>query len=306
MFKSITKQDIDGIIKLWEYNFDEKYHIDRNRFIKNVFDDVDFYNDGSFILKIDNKVVGLIIVKLNNRNIEEYKNCAWLNILLVDKKFRYHSYGMSLYKLSEKKLINLGIKKILLGGDVNNFFSGIPEPTYEVERFFKDLGFQLNEQHFDLMADVSKLDFSKLNVEINMDSSYIVKEFRLNDINALNKFFDKNFPGRWKYEINNYIENSRDFRNLILMWCGRSVIGFCKINVDATGNGSLGPIGIDIDYRGKKLGNKLLLESLNLLKMRGTRNVIIDWTILKEFYGQFGFRPYKFYRSGFKELGVNK
>lgn len=306
MFKSITKQDIDGIIKLWEYNFDEKYHIDRNRFIKNVFDDIDFYSDGSFILKIDNKVVGLIIVKLNNRNIEEYENCAWLNILLVDKKFRHHGYGMSLYKLSEKKLINLGIKKILLGGDVNNFFSGIPEPTYEVERFFKDLGFQLNEQHFDLMADVSKLDFSKLNVEINMDSSYIVKEFRLNDINALNKFFDKNFPGRWKYEINNYIENSRDFRNLILMWCGKSVIGFCKINMDATGNGSLGPIGIDIDYRGKKLGNKLLLESLNLLKMRGTRNVIIDWTILKEFYGQFGFRPYKFYRSGFKELGDNK
>ncbi|KAA5807919.1 GNAT family N-acetyltransferase [Thermoanaerobacterium thermosaccharolyticum] len=306
MFENITKQDVDGIIKLWEYNFDKKYHIDRNRFIKNVFDDVDFYSDGSFILKIDNNVVGLIIVKLNNRNIEEYENCAWLNILLVDKKFRCHGYGTSLYKLSEKKLINLGIKKILLGGDINNFFSGIPEPSHEVERFFKDLGFQLNEPHYDLMADVSKLDFSKLNVKINMDSSYIVKEFRLNDINVLNEFFDKNFPGRWKHEINNYIENNGDFRNIILMWCDKSVIGFCKINVDATGNGSLGPIGIDIDYRGKKLGNKLLLESLNLLKMRGTRNVVIDWTILKEFYGQFGFRPYKFYRSGFKELGDNK
>lgn len=191
----------------------------------------------------------------------------------------------------------------MLGGDVYNFFSGIPEPKSDVELFFKKKGFKLNEFHYDLMADVSELDFNKLDIEINMESVFLVKELQLNNIEKLNKFFDKNFPGRWKYEINNYIKYNGDLRNVILLWNQNDIIGFCKIDININKNGSLGPIGIDKNYRGKKLGNKLLCESLKFLKSRGTKNVFIDWTILKEFYGQFGFKPYKFFKSGFKEIG---
>ena len=68
------------------------------------------------------------------------------------------------------------------------------------------------------------------------------------------------------------------------------------------GRSGLGPIGISAGVRGRRLGEFLLRQSLLQLRALGAHIVCIDWTILKEYYGKFGFLPVRRYRGGVKNM----
>jgi predicted N-acetyltransferase YhbS len=59
--------------------------------------------------------------------------------------------------------------------------------------------------------------------------------------------------------------------------------------------GQLGPIGVSKDVRGKGYGGALLDAGLGYLRDQGVRGCVIDWTDLVDFYGKFGFKPYREY-----------
>lgn len=302
------------ILTMWNRSFSVLYHISEKMLDEKVFDDKDLYNEGSFLLFEDGKLAGMIIAKLDRNGLPEYTGCAWLSALVVDIGFRNKGYGKRLLHFSEERLKANRIKEIILGGDMHYFFSGIPEPTENKIAYFKDIGFLINdEEHYDLTADASKIDFNSYDVSINSDKRYFTAEMRRKDFKKLIYFFDNNFPGRWKHEIINYVNYGGDLKNVILLWDGEQVAGFCKISTRNEVNScinagaeelwaGLGPIGISDLLRGRNLGNKLLRDSLNFLKARGAGNIIIDWTILKNFYGQFGFKVYKTYRGASKLL----
>ena len=63
-------------------------------------------------------------------------------------------------------------------------------------------------------------------------------------------------------------------------------------------SGGLGPIGIVERLRGRGIGRALLAAGLDTLHARGVRDCVIDWTTLLDFYGAFGFRPWKAYIQG--------
>lgn len=87
---------------------------------------------------------------------------------------------------------------------------------------------------------------------------------------------------------------------MVLRPRGGAVCGFCKIAVQPGGRSGLGPIGIAAGVRGRRLGELLLQRSLLQLRALGAHTVCIDWTILKEYYGKFGFLPERTYRGGMK------
>lgn len=297
--------------KIWNRSFEDKYAMDKETIIEKTFNDGEYFENGSLGLMDENNLSGYIVTKINRGTLPEYNNCAWLSTLVVDREYRNNGYGKALYNAAEDALKKAGIKKIILGGDMDNFFSGIPEPTPCADQFFKDLGYTLNpDKHYDLTADVSKIDFDALDVRLNNDDRYHTEILNKDGVDGLTVFFDKNFPGRWKFEIMNYINGGGDLKDIMLLMDGHKAAGFCKVfkNEDEAAAhrefgvnwGSLGPIGVDEDLRGRYLGNRLLNDSLKYLKIRGCGNVIIDWTILRDYYGQFGFKPYKTYRGGIK------
>lgn len=282
--------------------------------VQKIFNDRDVYQEGSFILMDGSRLVGIIVTKVNNRGMTQYKDCAWISTLIVAEHYRKTGCGDVLYTNVEESLKKIGIKKIIIGGEIDNFFSGIPQPTEQSIRFFTKRGYVINnEDHYDLIADVSTIDFDNMdNISMNHDEWYITKEMAIEDKGKLEEFFDKTFPGRWKHEIMEYIDNGQPLENILILWHKQEVVGFCKIHKSETESdfdglygsswGSLGPIGISEHSRGKGVGNRILNDSLRKLKLRGTRNVIIDWTVLKDFYGQFGFKPWKIYRGAYKLL----
>lgn len=251
------------------------------------------------------KVRGMIVTKINRGVLKEYINCAWITTLFVDKVSQNNHWGGKLLEAAEKATFAIGSKKILLGGDMNNFFSGIPEPNQYKKDFFEKKGYCLNdESHYDLMEDVSKIEFEKLNVSMNNSQIYKTTRFKAEYYSKLEYFFDKTFPGRWKQEIMEYLATEKENpKDLFIFFKEEEIIGFCKVFPgikDRNIAGGLGPIGIDEDSRGKGLGNRLLNDSLQLLKEGGAGNILVDWTILKDFYGQFGFKPFRTYLGGYK------
>lgn len=299
------------MVELWNENSNKQYHVSEKVLQQKVFKDKDTFFEGSFLLLYDSKLVGFVVSKINRGELSEYDNCAWISILIVDSCHRNKGYGKELYNKAEEQLYKLGIKKIILGGELDNFFSGIPEPSLQAMVFFARRGFQLNEEdHYDLGADISQIDLSKRDISMNQDNEFSTKVMLEEQKDKLNTFFDETFPGRWKAEIFDYIEHGGALKNVLLLWQREKIVGFCKVFISEAISdldfvrgknwGSLGPIGISEEVRGKGLGNRILYDSLKDLQIRGAKNVIIDWTILKDFYGQFGFTPLRTYRGAYK------
>lgn len=301
------------LLELWNKNFSEEFKTTESMLKNKIFEDKDIFKEGSFMLFHNGKLKGIIVAKIDNSGLEDYINCGWINSFLIEEELRHKGWGNKLLCKTEAAFLQYGIKKIILGGDFNNFFSGIPNPDEKNIAFFENRKYHINdENHYDLMADLSQVDIEGLNVHRNTADEYVTVPVTAATVGALEAFFDKAFPGRWKLEVMSYVKNGGDLRHIHILCHNERVIGFSKVWISdnneedvylyGRNRGSLGPIGISEQYRGKGLGNRLLNDSLLLLKASGAQNVLIDWTILKDFYGQFGFTPYRSYRGAYKQF----
>ena len=101
-----------------------------------------------------------------------------------------------------------------------------------------------------------------------------------------------------------YLKNHGDRNRIVAMKKKENdeICGFCMVSCNSDGDGGLGPIGIARAVRGHHVGDYILRQSLCQLRKIGGRRICIDWTILKNFYGQFGFTPVRTFRAGYKEF----
>ena len=115
---------------------------------------------------------------------------------------------------------------------------------------------------------------------------------------------EREFPGRWVFEAKEAIAEGKNPESIVILWNKdkTEIVGYCMISVDEKGYGGLGPIGIAKKIRGKHVGDYILNQSLQQLRKIGAVRVNIDWTILKEFYGQFGFKAERLYLAAYKDF----
>jgi GNAT superfamily N-acetyltransferase len=203
---------------------------------------------------------------------------------------------------------------IVFGQDQGHIFPGVPTECPELINLLESVGFHRDG---DLANDLERdlRDFS-----INPDwltplsePNLQVKTCSPTDINALEEFFLREFPGRWHYDT--VIEKCRtwkEYEDVIALWQGDSIEGFAYTQNSNTTktptagyvwqedlgpqSGALGPIGVSQRVRGRKLGGALLVAGLQYLQRLGVHQCIIDWTSLVDFYGKYGFRVNRRYQ----------
>lgn len=308
-------EDLKEIALLWNRNFPPAFHVTEHLLLKRVSEDEDLFQPGTLVLRDSGKLLGAVAVKISDGTLPEYRRTAWLSSLATDQPFRRRGIGSFLYRRAEDELKKAGVRTLIAGGEMHPFFSGIPEPSPEKRSFFSTHGFHLNEAvHYDLTADVSEIDFTRCGVSVNETDEFETRPMTNSDLPELNRFFDTEFPGRWKFEIMRHLSTGGDCLEILLLCRKKRVCGFCKIHINRDAEngefnallgknwGALGPIGIAENARGAGLGVRLLRDSLMYLQKGGARRVNIDWTILKDFYGQFGFLPWRTYLAAYKDL----
>lgn len=303
--KQLERSDLAALTDLCAEAFREEYHVTKNRLDENLFKAADFSQDESrkIVEGETGEIIGFIGVKVSD-NAQLYPDTAWISILAIAEAERNKGYGRMLLAQTCQSLQKRGIKKIYIGQDFKNFFSGIPEPEEEKENFFKKCGFQLNfERHYDLEADITDNALMK-NFDLSPFTEYYSVDTYKNNKMELHEFLEREFPGRWVYEADEALADGKKPESIVLLWDKNKteLMGYCMLSVDENGYGGLGPIGIAQKIRGNHVGDYLLNQSLQQLKKIGAVRVNIDWTILKDFYGQFGFRAKRTYLAACKDL----
>ena len=204
-----------------------------------------------------------------------------------------------------------GHDRVSFGRDPDHFWPGCPTDVPWLESGLLRAGFEPAELCHDLERD---LGVGPSIPALAMDGLTSTTA-RVEDRPAAERFFEAEFPGRWRHDTLLRIEQDPD--SVLLLWEGGEVVGFSVVQTQGMGRpsagavwrrslgpdwGALGPIGIAARLRGQGIGRAFLADALRRLQARGARRMIIDWTVLTDFYGQFGFVPTRTYKAYSLEL----
>lgn len=271
------------------------------------------YLEASFIAKENDEIVGFIISKIYEDEYHklDYKDVGWISLIFVKPMYRNRGIGSILINRVESEFIKLRKKIIYIGKDFYNFFPGLPIDLKKHLGWFEKRGYKRLYNTCDLIRNKDK------NIPLKNQNIQYVFANTLKKDDVIN-FLEDNWPGRWTKEAVDYYEQGGDGGEYLVGLDGEKVCAFAKVNFPNTPTklisynltwrekfnslGGIGPLGVNINYRGQKIGYDIIAFAVNSLTEKGADNIIIDWTNLLDFYRKFDFEVWKSYEYLQKNL----
>lgn len=243
---------------------------------------------------------------------------GWVDAIAVSPAARQQGIGAHLLEWAEQWLAEQGCTAVTLGSSIKPFTPGLPVELRS-EEFFTKRGYTNppGEEKRLTVWDVSASLAGYTSPPSVREIDGAVRPARPGDEDALLAFLRREFPGRWRYEMEEYLHGGGRISDVMLLWTERGVDGFCQLTLEDSPRpmeryypyslprpwGQLGPIGVSQDRRGRGYGAAVLDAGLRRLHDNGVNGCVIDWTEIVDFYGKFGFAPYREYVRLFKQLG---
>ncbi len=240
------------------------------------------------------------------------RDLGWIDALAVAPEFQRHGLGSALLAWAETWLREQGCTRVRLGGGLRYW-----APSYPIElgnlAFFHARGYverDVEPRVCDLARDLRD------DATTQRPTDAAIRPAQSNDADAILGFLRREFPGRWRFEFEEFLRARGRFSDYIVLETARGIDGAARLTFEDSERpieqyymhrlprpwGQLGSIGVSADARGKGYGSALLDASLCYLGARGVRGCVIDWTTLVEWYGKFGFTPYRWYVTLHKNL----
>jgi GNAT superfamily N-acetyltransferase len=233
---------------------------------------------------------------------------GWVDAIAVLPDYQNCGIGGGLLAWAERWLAGHGCTRFRLGGSLRPFAPGLPSGMGS-ERFFRGRGYDnrpTNGIDWDLVSDLRGYTMPP---GVRAGLPVHVRPAQPGDEEALLTFLRREFPGRWRFEAQEFLSGGGHISDFALLLTANGVDGFCQLTFEDSLRpldryfmhrlprpwGQLGPIGVSKGCRGMGYGAALLDAGLRRLRDDGVAGCVIDWTTLLEFYGKFGFRPYRRY-----------
>jgi GNAT superfamily N-acetyltransferase len=235
-------------------------------------------------------------------------NVGWIDAIAVLPNAQRQGIGSALLAWAEEWLRDQGCTRARLGGSLRPFVAGYPVELGNAA-FFTRRGYveRANSgEAWDVARDLSDYQGA---THLGGASDLVLRPAQPGDEDALLQFLLREFPNRWRFEFQEFLRQNGRISDYMLLWTERGVDGFAHLTFEDSlcpidrfymhrlprPWGQLGPIGVSADARGRGYGALLLDAALHHLRDRGVRGCVIDWTGLVDFYGRFGFKPYRRY-----------
>ncbi|KAA0965499.1 GNAT family N-acetyltransferase [Sporosarcina sp. ANT_H38] len=309
-----NRNRLEELVELWNKELADDFPMREELFIQNSFADVNVSYDSSFIAVDDlDRVIGFVVAKRWQEQIDvkmESKR-GWIQVLLVDSAHRGKGMGTLLLERVEAHLKGNGVEEMQLGGDPFHYFSGIPNQYKEAQKWVEQHGYAKRIDTYDL---INHLD---MKYDLPADNSIAFSILKKEEEADLILFLERCFPGRWVYETMKYFEMNGDGREFVVVKKKGQIIGFCRINDSHSPFiaqnvywsplfeqevGGIGPLGIDVNEQKQGYGLGIVQAAIAYLQERNIKTIIIDWTILVDFYKKLDFNPWKSYGVYLKDI----
>ena len=311
---SWNRDRLDELVTLWNKELDIDFPMRRKLFEQNSFDDKNVsYKNSSIVVDDQDQIIGFAVAKRWQEEIDVEMDTkkGWIQVLLVARDHRGKGIGTALLEHVEAGLKADGVESMQLAGDPFHYFSGIPDQYKEVQTWAEINGYAKRLDTYDLINHLNK------KYPFPEDGSVVFSLLKLEEKEEFISFFERCFPGRWEYETIKYFEMGGEGREFVVIKKNGIIIGFCRINDIHSPSiaqniywsplfeqeiGGIGPLGIDASEQKQGYGLAIVQAAINYLQERNIETIVIDWTILLEFYEKLDFKPWKTYGIYLKDL----
>lgn len=304
------KANFASLADLWSRFYPAPYAVDADLLRLNTVDSPLFDWGASIILLDGTEPTAFVAIKKSAATLFRGPDPDTAHLSTI--AYRSPADAVDLLAYAKRILVNRGLYRLTFGQDHRHFFPGCPEECGGLRDFLTVEGFTQGSDQVDLERDLADYQPPAGTLDPLDGMVTSVRSIRESDLDSLGRFFDREFPGRWRYDTFQKIaaEGRSDF--VYGLFVDGEVEGFALTQdwthaMPIAGGvwradlgsewGSLGPIGVSKRVRGRKLGDALLAASLAGLRDRGARRSIIDWTTLVDFYGKHGFDVTRRYQS---------
>ena len=193
--------------------------------------------------------------------------------------------------------------RIRVGGGLRPFVPG-PAADSGAEAFFLASGYERDEEPVSWDVARSLGDYQPPPLS---DVPAAARPGQPGQEEELLGFLAREFPGRWHWQANRFLDEGGRISDYMLLWTDDGVHGSCRLTFEDSASpidrffpyglprpwAQLGSIGVSAHLRGQGLGLYLLDAGLKRLHNSGINGCVIDWTTLLDFYAKCGFRPYR-------------
>jgi GNAT superfamily N-acetyltransferase len=300
--------DLQQILELWNSFYPKRYHIDLDILRINTVDSPTFDWGASLIdLDFENMLRAFVVIKKAPAKFHKVADADAMHLSAM--AFTDPLQMVDVFGESKRIMRQRGTSNVLFGMDSRHFWPGVPTDKPRLNDFLMVEGFTLSGEYFDLERDLSDYVPPKDLPTGDIDFRILTEE----DHALLVRFLDREFPGRWRYDILTKLEKEESYRGIVGLFHNNAIHGFASIQDSSTKYpiggavwrnslgenwGTLGPIGVSQKVRGNGWGGAMLAAGLLELQSRGVKQCLIDWTTLDEFYGKHGFEKTRTYRAG--------
>lgn len=247
---------------------------------------------------------------------------GWLQVVAVTPGRRREGIGRAIVERLLDGARTDGLERVRVAGGVHYLFPGAPLDLPDATTFLAACGATFGHETFDVRATLdgqATLDRDRAALAA---AGLTVRAMDAGEGATLLAFLEGEFGADWVYDQAWAAANGMAPGDVALLVPAdaagppvgaQSIAGFATIHQRGPGplfgprywedllepaSGGLGPIGVAARLRGRGLGRALLAVALDTLHERGVRDCVIDWTTLLDYYGPFGFRPWKTYLEG--------
>ncbi|MCI5745030.1 MAG: GNAT family N-acetyltransferase [Erysipelotrichaceae bacterium] len=290
--------------RLWNSEFRSTYPIAKNAFKSVLIENVHLNKNASFVALYDNEPVGFIFIKtwFNESGIVNENDKAYLSLIFVKKEMRNMGIGSDLLQLAISELKQYhNIKYLVVGNDMNRFFSGVPSEMNGASIFFVNKGFVQNEAVVDMIRIVRNDKVEELDTDLKI--SIATEE----DKDGILQMCVRNNLRREAYLINEYFEKGGTGRRIVIGSIDNKICAFARfddenksaLRVSAFDKskdlGLINYVCVDSSYSDSNFEEIMNIAVKNYIILRGCKKIIVLATKNIQFYKKLGFSAYKYY-----------
>ena len=308
------------VLTIWNAACGDRFPLSAELFQQNGVDDPHVRPDACWLATVPGRreAVGFCLAKVVREPLGAdgwLPERGWVSLLAVHPGYQRRGIGTALLARAERYLRAQGRTLIVVGGDPNHFLPGVPAEERALG-FVRTAGYAVVGEAYDLRRAVGGAA-GEIGAPVPVARGVTVRPLGSADTSGLFAFLAAVFPGRWRYTVGRFLAQGGRIGDIMGVISRGRVVGFAHLfhpNSRWIGpsiawtrgagrhGGGIGPMGLAPEFRGRGLGLALLDRSVRHLAEIGTEEIVVDWTVLLDFYGRAGFSVWRCYRHAEKRL----